>query len=156
MRFANLPPLLPRDAPVWTLAAASVLTALPLDCLVSAWSENVGQCGVLWLATICCGLLLGRLVGEQLPGSATGQRYALGLLLCGAMLRCAAPWLRLRSCASAGLRLDCYALGVLAGSRREQQPLPPGRLALLEALWMPTELVLRRALNAALQPLAAL
>ena len=149
MRLAKRLNFLPTNTPIWLLAAAAGLSSLPLDYLISVWSEDVGESGAMWLATVCCGGLLGRLVGEQLPGSATNQRYALSLLLCGAALRGVAPLLRFKACVNAGLMLDRYALGVLAGSRREQHPLPPMRLALAGALWVPTEVVLRRALNPA-------
>ena len=156
MRLAKLLDFTPTDTPVWLLAAAAVLGTLPLDYLISVWSADVSQSGALWLATVCGGALLGRLVGEQLPGSATSQRYALILLLCGASLRAVAALLRLKPCVNAGLMLDGYALDVLDGSQRERRPLPPTRLALVGALWLPTEVVLRRALNSALLPLAAL
>ena len=155
MRLAKLP-VFTRSVPsVWLLAAAAVLTTLPLDSLIAVWSDDVSQSAAVWLATVCCGALLGRLVGEQLPGSATHQRYVLSLLLCGAALRTAAPLLRFKACSSAGLMLDGYALGVLTGAQRERRPLPPARLALLGALWLPTEVVLQRALSAAMQPLIA-
>lgn len=144
------------NTPAWLLATVAVLAAVPLDGLISVWSEDVGRSGVAWLVTVCGGILLGRLVGEQLPGSATSQRYALSLLLCGAVLRSTAPLPRCKACVDAGLMLDSYALAVLAGTRREQRPLPPGKLALAGALWLPTEVVLRGALNAVVQPLAAL
>ena len=156
MRLAKLLDFTPTDAPVWLLATAAMLGTLPLDYLISVWSDDVSQSGAVWLATVCCGALLGRLVGEQLPGSATCQRYALGLLLCGAALRAVAVLLPFKSCVNAGLMLDGYALDVLDGSQRQRRPLPPTRLALAGALWLPTEVVLRRALNSALQPLAAL
>jgi len=147
MRLADGMKFLSNDTSVWLLAAAAGLSTLPLDYLISVWSEDVSESGVVWLATVCCGGLLGRLVGEQLPGSATNQRYALSLLLCGAALRGVAPLLPFKACVNAGLMLDRYALGVLAGSQRERRPLPPTRLALAGALWVPTEVVLRRALN---------
>ena len=152
MRFAKLLNSAPTNTSTWLLVTAAVMGMLPLDYLISAWSEDISRSGAMWLATIACGALLGRLIGEQMPGSATNQRYALSLLLCGAALRGMATPLRIGVCIDAGFTLDRYALGVLAGSRREQRPLAPARLALAGALWMPTEVVLGRALNSMLQP----
>ncbi|MFI4982131.1 MAG: hypothetical protein ACHQIO_17425 [Nevskiales bacterium] len=152
MRLAKLLNFAPTNTSTWLLATAAVMGMLPLDYLISAWSDDVSRSGAMWLATIACGALLGRLVGEQMPGSATNQRYAMSLLLCGAALRGVATPLRIGACIDAGFMLDRYALGVLAGSPREQRPLPPARLALAGALWVPTEVVLGRALNSMLQP----
>lgn len=145
---------LPRAAALIRRTSPALLAALlilPLDWLISTWSEDASNSALLALLTVGGGLLLWRRVGEQHPGSAASQRYALCLLLCGAALRGLAGLPRLQACAGAGLALDAYALAVLAGAQR--RPLPPGRVVLLGALWLPTEIVLGRLLSAAAQPI---
>jgi hypothetical protein len=131
------------------------LASLPLGWLLSEWGRDAGQSLPAWLAAVAAGVLLWRLVGEQMPGSSASLGYVLSLLLCGAALRRLSRPLRLRPCAAAARRLDHYALDVLAGTPRRRQPLPTPRLVLLGVLWVPAEMLLRRVLGFALQPLAA-
>lgn len=133
------------------LYPAAFAAALPLGWLVAEWSDDASNSLPAWLATVALGALLWRLVSEQAPGSSVNRGYVTNLLICGAVLRAA----RLESCRGAGARLDRYALGVLAGTHRRSRPWPPRQLMLLNALWLPTEQVLPRVLNATLLPILA-
>jgi hypothetical protein len=137
------------------LYPAAFAAALPLGWLVAAWSEDASRSPAAWLLTVGAGALLWRLVSEQAPGSSTNRGYVLNLLICGAVLRGAGHAARSRPCRGAGARLDVYALGVLAGTHRRSSPWPPRQLMLLNALWLPTEQVLPRVLNATLLPILA-